>query len=301
MARPGSIVPVLLLAIAVAVSGCRPGAPARITAVDDAGRAVYIEQTPTRVVSLAPSITEILFALDLGDKVAGVTENCDFPEEAKAKPKVGKYFATSAEAILAKNPDLILTDGHDPVGQQLEKTGIPMLVLQPKDIFGIFRDIDLVGKVMNREKEAAKLVAGLQERLNLVADRTARVTSKPTVFYEIDATDPSKPWTAGPGSFVDTLISLAGGKNIVQTPGAWLQLSLEELVSADPDIIVLGDYPYVKPEQVRERGGSWQEVTAVKLGKVYGISDPSLTSRPGPRIIAGLEELARIIHPELFP
>ncbi|MCX5990997.1 MAG: ABC transporter substrate-binding protein [Chloroflexi bacterium] len=291
----------LLMALPISALSCRSEAAAVITAVDDASRTVYIEQTPQRVVSLSPSITEILFAIGLGDKVVGITEHCDYPEAAKAKPKVGGYFTTSLEDILDKDPDLILTDGYDPVMQQIEGLGIPMLVLQPEDIDGIFKDIDLVGKVMNKEEEAARLVDSLQQRLDKVAEIKASATSSPTVFYEIDATDPTKPWTAGPGSFADILISLAGGSNIVTESGSWLQLSLEKLLSANPDIIILGDYPYVTPEQVEERSGVWQDLTAVNLGKVYAVSDPSLTSRPGPRIIDGLEEIARMIHPELFP
>ena len=291
----------LLMALPVSALSCRSEAAAVITAVDDASRTVYIEQTPQRVVSLSPSITEILFAIGLGDKVVGVTEHCDYPEAARAKPKVGGYFTTSLEDIVAKDPDLILTDGYDPVMQQLEGLGIPMLVLQPEDIDGIFKDIDLVGKVMNKEEEAARLVDSLQQRLDKVAEIKASATSSPTVFYEIDATDPTKPWTTGPGSFADILISLAGGSNIVTESGSWLQLSLEKLLSANPDIIILGDYPYVTPKQVEERSGVWQDLTAVNLGKVYAVSDPSLTSRPGPRIIDGLEEIARMIHPELFP
>jgi len=292
----------LLLLIALPVSALRCGSEATaITAVDDASRTVHIEQTPQRVVSLAPSITEILFAVGLGDKVVGVTDDCDYPDAAKAKPKVGGYFTTSLEEILDKDPDLILTDGYDPVTQQIEGLDIPVLVLQPNDIDGIFKDINLVGKVMNKEGEAASLVDSLQQRLDKVAEIKAGATGSPTVFYEIDATDPTKPWTAGPGSFADILISRAGGSNIVTGGGSWLQLSLEELLSADPDIIILGDYPYVTPEQVGERSGIWQDLTAVKLGKVYAVSDPSLTSRPGPRIIDGLEEIAGMIHPELFP
>jgi iron complex transport system substrate-binding protein len=276
-----------------------PASPFTVT--DDLGREVYIEKTPEAIVSLAPSITEILFALDLGDKVVGVTEACDYPEEAKAKPKVGGYYSTSLELILDKNPDLIVTDGYDPVIQQIEGLGIPMLVLQPNDIPGIFRDLRILGEAMGKEDQAGRLVDSLQQRMDTVAELAATAATKPTVFYEIDATDPTKPWTTGPGSFADTMISLAGGQNIVKEDGAWLQINFEELLFADPDIVILGDYPYVRPDQVRERDGVWQELQAVKHEKVYAISDPSLTSRPGPRIIDGLEELARIIHPELFP
>jgi iron complex transport system substrate-binding protein len=298
-----SILISVLLVLTIApclLMGCNEAA-APFTVTDDLGREVSIEKTPESVVSLAPSITEILFALGLGDKVVGVTEHCDYPEAAKGKPKVGGYFTTSLESILEQDPDLILTDGYDPVIEQIKERGIPMLVLQPTDISGILSDIKLVGDVMNVEGEALRLVDSLQQRMDDVVESTANVASRPTVFYEIDASDQTKPWTVGPGSFADTLISLAGGQNIIKEGGAYPQINLEKLLSADPDVVILGDYPYVTPEQVKGRAGVWQELPAVKDGRVYAINDPSLTSRPGPRIIDGLEELARIIHPELFP
>jgi iron complex transport system substrate-binding protein len=294
------ILVVLALTALIGLStGCNEGSsPFPVT--DDLGRQVNIEQTPQSIVSLAPSVTEILFALGLGDKVVGVTEACDYPDEAKEKPKVGGYFSTSLESILDKDPDLILTDGFDPVADQVEEMGIPMLVLQPTDVDGILKDIRLVGQVMNVEGKAGKLAESLQQRLDAVTGKTAGVTTRPTVFYEIDASDQTKPWTVGPGSLADSLISLAGGQNILQEGGAYPQINLETLLSADPDLVILGDYPYVTPEQVMARTGVWQQVPAVKNARVYAISDPSLTSRPGPRIIDGLEEMAEIIHPELF-
>jgi iron complex transport system substrate-binding protein len=154
--------------------------------------------------------------------------------------------------------------------------------------------------VMDVEGQAGQLADSLQRRLDAVAQKTAGVTARPTVFYEVDASDQTKPWSVGPGSLADSLISLAGGQNILQEGGAYPQINLEKLLDADPDLVILGDYPYVTPEQVIVRGGVWQKMRAVKEQKVHAISDPSLTSRPGPRIIDGLEELARIIHPELF-
>jgi iron complex transport system substrate-binding protein len=294
---------ILLLLASIASSGlltaCNESAsPSMVT--DDLGRQVKIEKTPESVVSLAPSVTEILFELDLGDKVVGVTEACDYPDGAKEKPKVGAYFCTSLESILDQDPDLILTDGYDPVVDQIEGMGIPMIVLQPTDVDGILKDIRLVGQVMNVEGKAGELAESLQQRLDAVTGKTEGVTTRPTVFYEIDASDQTKPWTVGPGSLADSLISLAGGQNILQEGGAYPQINLETLLSADPDLIILGDYPYVTPEEVMARSGVWRQVPAVKNAKVYAISDPSLTSRPGPRIIDGLEEMAEIIHPELF-
>jgi len=299
--RRAILIPVLLALVASSVflTACNE-APSPFTVTDDLGREVNIERTPESIVSLAPSVTEILFALDLGDKVVGVTEACDYPDEAKEKPKVGGYYSTSLESILYQDPDLILTDGYDPVVEQIKEQGIPMLVLQPSNIDGILEDIRLVGRVMNIEGKAGELVDSLQQRLDAVAQKTADVTARPTVFYEIDASDQTKPWTVGPGSLADTLISLAGGQNILTEGGAYLQINLEQLLSADPELVILGDYPYVTPQQVMARTGVWQELPAVKNGRVYAISDPSLTSRPGPRIIDGLEEMARIIHPELF-
>ena len=291
----------LLVSVGLSAVACESTEPERITAVDDVGRAVHISETPRRVVSLAPSITEILFALGLGDTVVGVTDSDDYPPEVEAKPTVGAYFSTSLEAILEKSPDLVLTGGHDRVIPRLIETDVPVLVLQPKDIFGVFRDIRIVGTVMDRDKEAATLVAHLEDRLNAVAGRTARTTDRPTVYFELDGTDPGSPWTAGPGSYVDLMIALAGGDNIVDTAGAFVQLSLEELIATDPDLIILGNYPFVTPEDVIQREGVWQKLAAVEGRRVYVIRDPSLTSRPGPRIIDGLEQLARIIHPDLFP
>jgi iron complex transport system substrate-binding protein len=289
---------ILTLLMALGAACAKPATAATI--IDDLGRPVYIEKTPQRIISLAPSITEILFALDLGDRVVGVTDYCDYPEEAKEKPKVGGYYTTNLEMIMAQEPDLVLADGHDPVCQQLVNLGLTIVVLQPKDIFGIFRNIELVGEITGKEQKAEKLIASLEARLNAVAEKTARISQKPQVFAEIDATDLTKPWTAGPGSFIDALITLAGGENIVKVSGAWVQLSLEELIAADPDLIIVGLMLPLTAEEVRQRPGAWQQLAAIKEGKVYAISDPSLTSRPGPRIIDGLEEMAKIIHPELF-
>jgi iron complex transport system substrate-binding protein len=295
-----ALVLLVLTLLAALVSACAEQTTATATIVDDLGRPVNIEDIPQRIVSLAPSITEILFALDLGDRVVGVTDYCDYPQEAQDKPKVGGYFTTSLELIITQEPDIVLADGHDPVDQQLVNLGLTMVVLQPKDIFGVFRNIKLVGEITGKEKEAEELIANLEARLYTVAEKTSQTSEKPRVFYEIDASDPTKPWTTGAGSFIYALITLAGAENIVEASGDWIQLSLEKLIAADPDIIILGDYPYVSPEDVKQRPGAWQQLSAVTKEEIYAISDPSLTSRPGPRIIDGLEELARIIHPELF-
>ena len=289
----------LALALVIACTSPPPG-PGAIT--DDLGRTVNIEQIPQRIVSLAPNITEILFALGLGDKVVGVTEHCDYPEEAVSKPKVGGYFRTNLEAIMGQNPDIVFADGHDPVCEQLEGLGVTLVVLQPEDIAGILKDIELVGQITGKEAEAEDLTGEMKSRIADVTLITAAISERPTVFYEIDAAGMAvtKPWTAGQGSFIDALITLAGGENIVKVSPAWLQFSLENIVASDPDMIILGDHPWITPEDVMNRPGAWQELSAVKNGAIYPI-DPDIASRFGPRVVDGLEEMARIIHPELFP
>ena len=289
----------LILGITLGLAGCTlseatsPGA-----IVDDLDRSVNIENVPQRIVSLSPSITEILFSLDLGDEVVGVTDACDYPEQARSKPSIGGYFKASLEAIIAQNPDIVFSDGHDPVCAQLDGLGVTMVVLQPKDINDIFRDIELVGEITGTKIEAEELIGEMERRIGAVAAKTAGA-QEPGVFYVIDASEPSKPWTAGSGSFVDALIGLAGGQNIAETAGQWGQFSLEALVSADPDLIIVdvshGEV-FIPDFEVLP---GWKEMSAVEGERIYLI-DGDLTSRPGPRIVDGLEEMARVIHPELF-
>lgn len=288
------------------VMGCAQATPTvalpAVTVLDDAQRTVEITGVPERIISLAPSNTEVLFALGLGDKVVGVTDLCDYPEEAQGIEKVG-FVEINLEKIVDLEPDLVLYIGGT---AQLEKTqtmedlGLTVLVLAPSDIEGIFADIELVGRTTGTEDEAVDLVSELRARMDEVLSRVAQAKRQPLVFYELDATDPARPWTAGPGSFIDALITMAGGVNLgASAEMEWAQFSTEEVIAQDPEIIILGDANYgVTAESVEERPG-WGVITAVKAGAIYPIDD-TLVSRPGPRIVDGLEELARIIHPELF-
>jgi iron complex transport system substrate-binding protein len=277
--------------------------PESVSMVDDAGRTVEIAETPQRLVSLAPSKTEILFALGLGDKVVGVTDFCDYPEEAQAIEKVGG-MEHNLEKIVALDPDLVLAIGGSPAqvekATEMEGLGLTVLVLEPGDIESIMTDIELMGKATGAEKEASQLAAQMGKRFDEITAKAKGAESKPKVFFELDATDPSKPYTPGPGSFIDALITLVGGSNIAASAEMqWAQLSTEEIIAQDPEVIVLGDANYgVTVEMVKERPG-WSVIAAVKNGNIHPIDD-ILISRPGPRIIDGLEALARIIHPELF-
>jgi len=291
----------ILLSILVAVfTGCQPKfVPGTYT--DDMGREVSIDEAPQRIVSHVPPITEILFALGLGEKVVGVSDFCDYPEEVKSKPSVGNYFNPAIENIVALEPDLVLTDGHSDSIRQLDTLGIKYLVIDPQDIEGIFKDIEILGKVAGVEDRAKQLVDDMKEDISNVV---SRVEGAPMVraFYVVDATDLNNPWTAGPGTFVDSLITMAGGENIAaKAPAPWIQLSIEQLVSSDPEVVILPaehGTAFTSPE-VLEGHPAWREITAVKQGRIC-IIDGDLVDGYGPRIVQGLEEIARAIHPELF-
>jgi iron complex transport system substrate-binding protein len=280
--------------------GCRQlSLPATIT--DDMGRAVSINEIPERIVSHVPPITEIVFALGLGERMVGVSDYCDYPEEAKLKPSVGNYYNPSIENIVALNPDLVLTDGHSESIKQLDSLGITYLVIDPKDIDGIYHDIEVLGRVTGVEGGAEKLIKDMQER---VAQVMARVKGapRPKVFYIIDAvTDPNNPWTAGPGSFIDSLITMAGGENVAaKTTGAWVQFSIEQVVSSEPDLIIIdaSQGTVVTSQEQLGRHPIWGQMSAVKTGRVFTF-DGDLAN-PVPRLVQGLEEIAKLIHPELF-
>ncbi len=289
---------------------CSAPTPARVSAIkDDAGRSVEIKKAPERIVSLAPSNTEILFALGLGKRIVGVTDFCDYPAEAKTIAKIGG-IEPNLEKIVALKPDLILAIGGSPVVasiggnvellKKFEELGLATLILAPKDLEGVLADIQLVGKATGTEAAAAQLVKEMRAKVDDVLAKTKNVSNRPKVFYELDATDPAKPYTPGPGSWHDTFITMAGGVNAAANAKAqWAQLSTEEIVAQNPDVIILGDANWgVDAAAVKARPG-WAAINAVKVGAIFPIDD-NLLSRPGPRLADGLLALAKIIHPALF-
>ncbi|MDO9065728.1 MAG: cobalamin-binding protein, partial [Chloroflexota bacterium] len=260
---------------------------------------VKIDKAPQKIVSLAPSNTEILFALGLGKNVVGVTDFCDYPAEAKAITKVGGMKA-NLETIVSLAPDLIVTiGGNAELVKRFEDLKLTVIVLDPKDVGAVLKDIELVGRVTASTASSSKLVADMQTRMDAVTMKV-QGASRPKVFYELDATDPAKPYTAGPGSWHDQLIGMAGGTNVAaNAKSAWVQFSLEELLKSDPEIVVLGDALFgTTVDSAKQRPG-WSALTAAKRGAIFPIDD-NLISRPGPRLVDGLEALAKILHPEIF-
>jgi len=273
-----------------------------ITITDDLDRTVYINGIPQRLVSHVPGITEILFALGLEEKVVGVSNYCDYPEEAKLKDKVGDFWNPTIEKIVDLDPDLVFTHGgNEQLMNQLGELGITYIVLQPQDMDGILKDIELVGKVTGAEKRAKELIKDMKERMSRVVSRVEG-TPRVKVFYIIDATDLNNPWTSGPGSFIDSLITMAGGENVgAKALSRWTQFSVEEVVNSDPEVIIMPTKhgtAFTPPEALKEHP-AWRGITAVKEDRIFTIDD-DLISRYGPRVVAGLEKMAKIIHPELF-
>jgi len=317
----------ILLAIGLLLTGCAPAsapteAPAPVqteipaptatqastllTFTDGLGREVTLTALPSRIVSLAPSNTEILFAVGAGDKIIARDSYSDYPPEALEIPDLGSgYPSFDVEAIIALEPDLVLVSALMPPEQikSMEERGLTVFqVPNPQTLDDLYANLEQVGRLTGNESEAAALNASLRQRVETVQAKLQGITERPLVFYELDASqDANAPWTSGPGTFQDMLIEMAGGRNIgAVLQGGWAQISLEELLSQDPDVILLGDYLYggVTPEQVAARPG-WDALTAVKNGKVFTFDD-NLVSRPGPRLVDGLEALAKLLHPDLF-
>jgi iron complex transport system substrate-binding protein len=272
---------------------------------DGLGREIIFKEPAQRIVSIAPSNTEILFAVGAGEQIVARDSFSDFPEEAQAVTDIGGGWGEiDTETIISLEPDLVLAaeiNAPEQV-QSLEDLGLTVFYLgNPNNLEGLYENLLIVAQITGHEDEAEVLITDLKNRVSSVQEKIAQVENRPLVFYELDGTDPSAPWTSGPATFIDMLLTMAGGTNLGNVlDSAWAQISVEELVSQNPDVILLGDYIWggITPEDVAARAG-WEGIAAVQDGQVYPFDD-NLVSRPGPRMVDGLEELAKILHPELF-
>ncbi len=269
------------------------------TFVDALDRKVYLAKTPARVISLAPSITEIFYAIGLGDRLVGVTPFCDYPPEARLKPKVG-YARPNLESIVALQPDLVLAPREflraDVLGK-LEQLKIPAFILQAQTVEDIFFHIQTIGRMLGHSTVADRTATALRRRIMDLKSRTDGLP-RPRLLYVLNS-DPLI--TVGPGSFIHQLIDLAGGTNVAAAARtSYPRLSMEAVIKEDPELIVFpsGDAEGI-PEEEQQRWLRWKTLTAVKHGRLHRIS-ADLLNRPGPRIDQGLEALTKIIHPEVF-
>jgi iron complex transport system substrate-binding protein len=270
-----------------------------LTLTDDKQSQVVIPARPARIVSLSPAATETVFALDEGARVVGkVQDVADYPPEAHSIPEVATYTGVDIEKIVALRTDLVLVDASltkPDTLQRLRDVGIPVVQLLAADVDAVLADIRLIGRAIDADGRAADLVASMRAQIDQIAAATAALPH-PRTFYEIDATKEIYGPTVG-SPLVD-LIVLAGGQPITTGSTTVASISLEKLVTADPEVIVLGDAAYgVKAEDVARRPG-WTRMTAVRSRAIRPVNDIVIT-RPGPRLVEGLRDLAGAIHPEL--
>ena len=291
--------------LAAATGTAAPAVSYPMTVTDAAGRQVTIAKVPERIVTLAPSDTEIVYALGDGSKVVGVDQFSDYPAEAKALQTIGGSDGQfNYEQIVNLKPDLVLAAGTTSPEAMKKLEDLKLTVVQvgitQSTFDSIFSDINLVGQITGRQDQAQALTSNMRQRVDAIEAKVATTSTRPRVFWELDATDPSKPYTVGPGSFVNDLITMAGGTNIfANTKSPYPQVSSEQVVALNPQVIILSDASYgVTVDSVLKRPG-WQSIEAVQKKQVYPI-DTNIVSRPGPRIVDGLEAAAKLIHPELF-
>jgi iron complex transport system substrate-binding protein len=266
--------------------------------VDDTGRKIHLAVTPRRIVSLAPSITETLFAIGAGGQIAGVTQFCDFPPDALGKPKVG-YANPNVESLVALQPDLVLAPREfvrPEMIAALDQLHIPTFILAGQTVDDIFSQIQTIGRMVERQAEAAALVMELRQRLAAVKQR-AQAQPPVRVLYVLN----SEPLiTVGPGSFIDQLIGIAGGKNVAaKSATPYPRLSMETVLQEDPEVLI---FPVGSAEGISEGEQQawrrWSGLSAVKQARLHQIPADVL-NRPGPRIGEALERLAAILHPSL--
>lgn len=269
-----------------------------VSLTDDEGTKVELSAEPTKIVSLTPAATETLFALGVGARIVGKVEDLSlYPPEAAAIPDVAKFGEVDVEKIVSLEADLVIAGGNnfnppDKIAQ-LRELGVPVIVLYAPDIETVFNDIELMGVAVGRPDEAKDLTASMRAGFDQIAAATSSL-AKPRVFYELDAT--REIYTAADDSFLAKMIELAGGEPITTGSTTSFEIPLETLVTADPEVILLGDAAYgVTADAVGARPG-WSVMTAVKDGQIWPVDDVVIT-RPGPRLVEGLKLLAVAIHP----
>jgi len=267
--------------------------------IDEMGRTVTIPSRPERIVSLAPNITEILFALGLDKEIAGVSMFSDYPEAAGSKPKVGSFVNISLEKVASLNPDLIIgtADGNrKETVEQLEQIGFPVYVINPSSFKGILETTLNIGMITGREKQAKEVVSGLRQRINAVVSLTGNL-KRPGVFFQVGI---NPVVTVGRNTLHNKLIELAGGVNIYgDVMTRYPRCGMEEVVARKPDIIIVSSMKRGgNLSRIRNKWMKWKNVPAVRNDRIY-IIESNLIDHSSPRIVDGLEEIVRIIHPEL--
>jgi len=282
----------------VVVLTCLPAVARQVT--DQLGRQVVLSDDPQRVVSLAPSITEIIFALGQEHRLKGVTRFSDFPSEAVNLPRVGSYVQLDLERIVALKPELCIAikDGNPKeIVKRLESLGIPVYAVDPRDLNAVMETILEIGKLLDASKTAKTLVEDMQYRIQRVRFRAAKASHHPGVFFQIGV---SPIVSVGTNTFIHELIVLAGGDNLTKGPIPYPRFNREQVLSLAPEVFIITSMARGEVfERVKLEWSRWSEMPAIKNRRIF-LVDSNLFDRPTPRLVDGLELLGRLIHPELL-
>ena len=289
-----------LLVIAITLIGCNPSqqtAPEPECIFDDLDRLICLNETPERIISLAPSNTEILFALGLGDKVVGITSWCDYPPEALNKEQVGEYDTPDIEKIVALNPDLILVSYGTSmeVINSMVGLGLTVFGIRSTDLDDVLNDIRTIGELTDKEIEAQALTSEMESRIQAITEQTAELEPKPKVFYIVWGDESSVLWTAGSDTFIHELIEKGGGVNICQNITGYSTISIEDVIARNPEVIITSELSYDWAINSTDLAAT----NASQTDRVFTCDD-DIVQRPGPRLVDGLEWFAYFIHPEIF-
>lgn len=267
---------------------------------DQVGRTLVVPENPTRVIALAPSITEIIYDLGQEKRLVGVTQYSTYPSEAELLPRVGSYVRLDIEKIVALKPDLCLAtkDGNPKhIVDKIVSLGIPVYVINPQNLQQIMDTITRLGSLLHAEQTAAALVSDMEKRIGQVQARVKNMPDRPRVFFQIDA-EPL--FSAGTDTFIHELIELAGGINTTAGEVSYPRYSWEDIIVLQPEIVLISSMAGgLAPEYLLNSWKKWNLLSAVKNDQVF-VVDAELFDRPTPRLVDGLEVIAAIIHPELF-
>jgi iron complex transport system substrate-binding protein len=270
------------------------------TVTDQLGRQVTVPDKPQRVVSLAPNITEIIFAIGQEHRLKGVTMYSDYPPEAAELPMVGSYVHLDLERIVALKPDLCIaiSDGNPKVvAQRLESLKIPVYAVDPRDLDTIMETIIEIGKLLDADKQAKLLVQNMRFRIQRAKSLVAKAAHRPRVFSQIGI---SPIVSIGTNTFMHELIILAGGINLAAGPVTYPRFSLEQVLALSPEVIIITSMARAAVfEKIKSEWNKWPNLPAVRDKRIF-LEDSNLFDRPTPRLVDGLELLIRLIHPELF-
>ncbi len=270
------------------------------TVTDQLGREVTLPDDPRKIVSLAPSITEIVYALGRENRLKGVTRFSDFPEQASELPRVGSYVHLDLEKIVALKPDLCfaIKDGNPKeIVDRLESLGIPVYVVNPRNLESVMETLLEIGGLLNAAEKAEAIVARMKFRINRVNSLVARISRRPRVFFQIGI---SPIVSAGTRTFIHELILLAGGENLAQGPYPYPRFSKEQVLALSPEVIIISSMARDEVfDRVKAEWSRWPGLPAVREGRIL-LVDSNVFDRPTPRLVEGLELLVKLIHPEFF-